>query len=345
MKNEPLLFLQPMSDQVISIARLILSADPAAKLTAVINQGSRGRATCLKLGYRTVVMRSKPNSCGLNGVLVPAGAESTEQLLRNGPVKIGEVVMEPEVLCVYDKRWFVDHCAKNNLPVPRTFASFSEIEDEYFPIFYKQKYEKGGGVRGLARSRKNVPVDKDDSLIYQEYIDSLGTYGVGFIADKGVIKAHYCHHELSSYPRDGGSAVIVKPCYDRRLIELTKNIALSLTYSGWGLAEYKFCPKRNDYVFMEINAKFWASCELAFRNEPSFMKLFFNIDIPKENIEGIIYINRALQLGVIGFVKSLPYLFKYKTVTYPGICRSVLLGFLPSNLKEMIKRVRGHFSV
>lgn len=340
MKSNGLYFLQPLSDQVVSIARLIHEAAPSVALIAVTRQTKKERAACFKLGYTDAVSEDSLNSDYKSLSLVPAGAQSTEELLRIGPVVIGDVTMEPSVLRVYDKKWFVAHCLKSGLPVPKTYTGISEIHDTDFPIFYKQKHEQGGGARGLARSRTEVPNDNAQSLIYQEYIDSPGTYGVGFIAVNGVIEVRYSHYEVCSYPKDGGSAVVVRPCQDGRLIELTESIVKSLSYSGWGLAEYKYCPKRKDYVFMEINAKFWASCELAFRNEPDFLGMLFGVSREKEDLKGLVFVNRALQLGLFPTIKVLWSSRDCSCVKYPGIFRSFVLGVLPSPIFNLLRKVR-----
>src|SRR5690606_40910508 len=121
----------------------------------------------------------------------------------------------------------------------------------------------------------------------------------------GEIKVMYTHFEEASIPITGGSAVSIRSFTDSRLETHTKNIIKKINYSGWGLAEYKYCERRNDYVFMEINAKFWASCQLAFDNEPKFSALLLNIIKPAENNDRILFLNRFLRNVLLLFISNL----------------------------------------
>ena len=93
---------------------------------------------------------------------------------------------------------------------------------------------------------------------------------------------------------------------DERLVKYVRAIISASKYSGWGLAEFKYCPSRDDFVFMEINAKFWASCILAFHNEPRFTELFFNGTSALRPVARMLFINRALARGWGYTIRSLP---------------------------------------
>ena len=77
-----------------------------------------------------------------------------------------------------------------------------------------------------------------------------------------------------------------------------------INYSGWGLAEFKYCPKRDDFVLMEINAKFWVSCDFTFRNNPEFLKLLFGIDAKSENIKKMVFLDRVMMRDRLFFIKN-----------------------------------------
>jgi len=184
-----------------------------------------------------------------------------------------------------------------------------------------------------------VPVLGRESLIFQEFIESQGTYGVCFLADQGRLFATNTHFERESIPKEGGSAVIIERFNDDRLLRHTKRLIDSLNYSGWGLAEFKYCPRRDDYVFMEINAKFWASCEFAFVNEPLFLKLLFDIESREIAVERMVFVDRALSRGLPFVLKHLPYLFRGTMLrAYSGWFKSMVAGVIPRNLRKPLKR-------
>lgn len=338
-KDDELYFLQPTSDQAISVARILSELDNV-RINAVILNGESQPAYLSKLYNKQVYIKDY-SELPIKCTIVPFGAQSTEKMLVSGDVIIGDVMLTQDALNVYEKPKFLNFCQKHNLPIPTTLMKIDELIDSDFPIFYKQKYEQGGGMRGVAKSFNEIPPDGQDELIYQELITSPGTYGVGFLAEKGMLVTNYCHFEESSYPASGGSAIVIKKVENNRLLELTKLFIQKSNYSGWGLAEFKWCDKRNDFVFMEINAKFWASCELAFISEPTFIKRLFNVDnISKKNINGIVYVNRAFSLG---FIKGIYILYKNRSlyyVVYPQLYRAILKGLFPTNVLRHLKKFK-----
>ena len=336
-------FLQPSSDQVISIRRLLRENDPKLKLVAIMLPGER-RHNGLG-GYDQIVNISRYEEIPPFVNVVPGGASATEALLKFRDITIGKITMRRNALAVYDKPLFMQHCQHHNLPVPSTYGTLAEVPPENYPIFYKQKHEQGGGVRGVAHSPQDIPSEELESLIFQEYVVSKGTYGVGFIADNGVLKVALAHYEKESQPKVGGSAIIVEHINSARLIELTAKVISSLNYSGWGLAEYKFCNKRKDFLFMEINAKFWASCEFAFRNEPKFLEKMFNVEGKKEEIDSMYFVNRALARNIFFTIFKANKFFKSKKIIYPGIFKSAAHGILPKNTITVLKKIKIFSSV
>lgn len=279
----------------------------------------------------------------LEAMVLPTGAKSTQFLLEKGDVTCGSVVLTREALRVFDKPWMLAQATACQVPVPVTWLKAGEIQ--HYPTFFKEQRERGGGRRGIARQPTELPASGQDELIYQEYIDSPGTYGVGFIARQGEILTSHTHFEAISIPASGGSAVALRSITDPKLNEYTQRIISQLGYSGWGLVEFKYCPKRNDYVFMEVNAKFWASLELALANQPLFAELLFGIETPEKAIVGIVFLNRYLQRGILFAIRNLPLLLRPDTrlSIYPGLLKSFVLGLIPEGAAQRLHRLVRRF--
>ncbi|WDZ51160.1 hypothetical protein LF296_18055 [Acinetobacter vivianii] len=317
--------LQPFHEQAIAIAKFI-KKDVENRLIAVLLDTEQYNH--LHLYDETIVVSNYSQIPKENGYIIPTGAQSTEKMLSSGDLQLNYIKMAQKNLLVFDKIYFLDHCRKNNLPVPKQF-DYKELTELSFPIFFKEKCEKGGGVRGRADSFIDlINVSKED-LIFQELIDSAGTYGVAFLAKEGKVITSFSHYEIESYPISGGSATVIKATQNSRLEELTENFVQSFGYDGWGLAEYKYCPRRKDFVFMEVNAKFWASCYFSFKNNPLFLRNLFRIDGEKEPIETLIFINRLLNTG---FINTCRLLLKYRksnivveSSIFRSLCRAVLI--------------------
>ncbi len=329
-------FLQPGSDQAIGVAR-ILNKKNTCKLIAVFLENEVKLKSVQELYSGSITVKDYAEIP--DGLVVPFGAASTELLLKKHDIALFDVIMKQSALLVYNKPLFIETCNLNNLPVPKTFSTEDSISPEDYPLFYKQKYEKGGGVRGIAYTKKDLPKEDKSNLIYQEFINTQGTYGVGFIAKDGVLEVFFSHFESLSYPVSGGSAIKIEAYESKRLVELTNQYIEASNYSGWGLAEFKWCDKRQDFVFMEINAKLWASCEFSFRNEPVFIQKLFGIETIKEDIPSTIFVNRAFNAGYISGLKYLIESSEVQKIVYPGLVRAFAVGIIPNFAKTRIKRI------
>jgi predicted ATP-grasp superfamily ATP-dependent carboligase len=238
-------------------------------------------------------------------------------------------------LLVFDKPKMLIVAKNVGIPIPVTY--FKKEDILVFPIFYKEDFENGGGIRGVAKNRKEIPLSKN--LIFQEYISTPSTYGVGFLAKKGKILTYTIHKEVISFPVDGGSSVVIEEFKDKRLLEYTEKIVYELNYSGWGLAEYKYCDKRKDFVFMEINGKFWASIEFMLYNNPGFLKYLLNIDYPVKKVKKVLFINRLFQYSFIDILKNIKYIFDSKIVKESCLLYQIMRKIIPNSFVLLLKGI------
>lgn len=317
--------LQPFHEQAIAISKFI-KVEPKNKLVAVLLNTEKYNSH--PIYDEIIVVEQYSQIPKQNGYIIPTGAQSTEIMLGIGDLQLNHIKMIQRNLLVFDKIAFLEHCRNHNLPIPKQFE-YKDLTESSFPIFFKEKSEKGGGVRGRADGFHDLIEVPRDDLIFQELIDSPGTYGVAFLAKEGRMITSFSHYEMESYPTSGGSATVIKKIEDSRLVELTEKFVATFGYEGWGLAEYKYCPRRKDYVFMEVNAKFWASCYFSFKSNPTFLKELFSIEMKHEPAEVLIFINRLLNTGLLNAIKIL---FKYRGVNIvkessliKSLCRGLLV--------------------
>lgn len=316
----------PATQQAQAIAYFLNKYVPNAHITGVFLAGET-KKKLTGIFNELVIENEIKNKAG---IYVPTSAKSTEKLLKKQEILLGEVRMSKAALQVYDKITFLQVCEEVKIPIPETWMKFEEVEQ--YPVYYKPKYEKGGGSRGIAFSPEDVPEDERKLLIYQEIIESSGTYGVSFVAENGELLVSHCHFERVSMPEKGGSAVVLEQFDNERLIQSTKSLIHNLKYSGWGLAEFKYCPKRDNFVAMEINAKFWASCEFTFLNEPKFLKYLFNIISEEKAIRKMVFVNQALKRGFGILKNSGAFSGAERYRVYSGWGESILIGFLPERI-------------
>jgi hypothetical protein len=332
--KEKIYILQPSLDQAIAIARLLRQAGYQGQLVALFFPRERIRRVVLATYTSHSVIESY-DSLPDDGPIVPTGALSTRSLLERQNVYLGDICMNRQALLCFDKIRFIRFCQDHGVPVPKTWEAPDDIPSSEFPVFYKQRNERGGGIRGIAFSPSDIPSNATDDLIFQEYVKSNGTYGVGFLASEGHILTAHVHYEVESLPKEGGSAVIlehvIRPA--GRLLSLVEQLLVTLRYSGWGLAELKYDPERNQYVFMEINAKFWASVEVAFRNEPRFFHHLFGLTISSQHISRAVFLHRALARGPFFLLSHLREFRRSRVIRYPGLATAFAYGLCPTTCR------------
>lgn len=324
----------PGLSQAVTVAQFLRREKAGVHLTGVLLPGETIGAAGGVYDEVTLAADLPP---GPGGIEIGTGAGSTRHLAGRGDLTLGEVTLRQESLRFYDKMWSLDLAARANVPAPRTWRNVEAVET--WPCFYKSAEEAEDRRRGLARNRAEVPSDSA-GLIFQEVIESRGTYGVGFIARDGEMVASHTHFEAESMPRLGGSAVIIERYEDARLEHHTRALISASNYSGWGLAEFKYCARRDDFAFMEINTKLWASWEMALRNEPAFARDMFGIAVKPEGIQRMLFLDLALRRGPLFWPRMLRALASGAVVkAYPGWSRQAAAALIPRFLFPAIKRL------
>ena len=257
-------------------------------------------------------------------VVIPCGAVSTSlYFMANGEMKIGEMEFSENNFVTFEKIKTLRLVENIGVHIPRTYTSKEELD--FFPIFFKSLREDTYRERGIIWNKEDLKNIKSKTVFYQEFVPTLGTYSVGFLADRGKVVASFAQKEVISIPYHGGSAVVLEKLEDKRLFDHTEKIVKEIGYSGWGLAEFKYCDTRKDYIFMEVNAKFWASIEFTFLNNPLFLKLLFDIDEKQKDIKKAVFINRMIQSDNSAILKILPYLPKSKWLKTEPISKAIML--------------------
>jgi len=259
-------------------------------------------------------------------LVIPAGATSTLLYVeKSGDINLGTITYTKANLITFDKIKTLKIVKEAGVPIPETFTQKNDIQK--FPVFYKSLREEGYNERGIIQNQQELNKLTSTTIFYQEFINTQGTYAVGFIAENGEMSCTFIQDELVSYPKHGGSGVVLKSINEPRLIDYTNKIIKALNYSGWGLVEYKYCDIRKDYVFMEVNGKFWASIEFAFLNKPEFLEKLFEIKVPLRKTDIVIYMDRLIISDFSEIKKAFPYLLKSKWIKKQGLIASIRKRF------------------
>lgn len=326
------LILSPALDQSLAVAEFILRERAAERPIGVLLPGEGRPWRPHPFGGFVPI---EAVSAG-EKKLIPTGSRATALLLEAGDIALGSVTMTQSALRFYDKQWSIATAVAAGLPVPETYVAREAIA---YPVFYKSASE-GGGARGIARSVDKLPAAP--GLIYQEFIDSPGTYAVAFIAENGKMVVTHAHFERESYPATGGSAVLIEEAHDSRLLAHAERLIAHSRFTGWGVVEFKFSPRLQDYVFMELNAKLWASLEFTFRNEPHFGRLLLGVDCGGRPVERMLFMHRAFARGPAFMAGDLPRLLRGAELRFVGSHWPLALAnaVLPQSARGILRRVR-----
>lgn len=238
-------------------------------------------------------------------------------------------------LIVYDKPAMLKIAKHAGIPIPKTYYQTEDIVS--FPVFYKENFERGAGTLGIAYHLEGIP--SEENLIYQEYIDTPSTYGIGFLAKDGKVITSTIHKEVISQPIDGGSSVVIETFFDEKLIKYTNILVEKLDYQGWGLAEFKYCDKRDDFIFMEINGKFWASVEFMLRNNPLFLFNLLDIEYKAIETKRLLFINRLATYNFKDFIRNMGYIFISNTIMERSLAYQLTRKLIPNRVVYFLKKL------
>ena len=104
-------------------------------------------------------------------------------------------------------------------------------------------------------------VRPDESYVAQRNFIGKGA-GVEIIAKQGRILVAFQHVRIHEPLTGGGSSYRMSVYPFEPLLEASKKIIGALKYTGVAMIEYKFNDKTQDWIFIEINARFWGSLPL-----------------------------------------------------------------------------------
>lgn len=331
------LILSPLMAQATAVARHLRGGGRSRIVAGLIDEGAVEGHAALRAYDRVIRIRGPQDIARFHPV-IPTGSECTAWLVRHGiPIHVGDVEFAPGNIRCNNKSDTLSIAASLGVPVPETWHAISDIPADAGPIFYKPVIEGTGGPRDVAANAQVLPAVARSGYLYQEFISSPGVFAVAFIARHGRIVESYQHEELASYPTSGGSAVAVRGCDRPRLTELTGRLLGAFDYHGWGLAEFKFCPRRNDFVLMEINAKLWASMEYGLRSNARFAGLLFGCRAAGATPPGLFWPNRAMRNGLTGLRQWWRWGRGLPTAREPLDWRAPLHGIIPDRLRRHIR--------
>jgi len=184
---------------------------------------------------------------------------------------------------VTDKQKMDSFIKKNKISCPKTYI-IEKVEDTKrikvnSKMIIKSSKEMLGRKVEYIENHKELLEKIKERLIYgpqivQEFIPG---WGCGFFAlcKKGEIKASFQHKRLREYPASGGVSSLSQSYYNKELEKIGKRILWELNWDGPAMIEFIFDEKDRKFKYIEFNAKFWGSLDLAIASGVDFPYLTY----------------------------------------------------------------------
>ncbi|MDQ2913478.1 MAG: ATP-grasp domain-containing protein [Chloroflexota bacterium] len=222
-----------------------------------------------RLPLEAAISLTNPN------MIIPVGGRSVQAVQSIAPDRA--VLPAAESLRrAYDKGDSTSLAAGLGISVPRTIRVRSEqdvdLVDVVFPCVVKPANEIDGKFVVYPRDRGELKEAvrrglsqlgaTPGALLIQEYVSGVGA---GFFAlyQGGEIRRMFMHRRIREWPLSGGASTAARAIRDESLMQAGAAILDALQWNGVAMVEFKFRTDSRDYVFIEVNPKFWGSCELA----------------------------------------------------------------------------------
>lgn len=133
--------------------------------------------------------------------------------------------------------------------------------------------------------------DYDDFLqhsshdcLAESYFTGYGV-GVSVLADKGSVIGAFSHARVAEPESGGGSSYRKAIPIDPSMLYACQKFCMKLSYTGVAMFEFKYNPNTEEWILIEINARFWGSLPLAVNAGVDFPAMYAAIllDIPLED--------------------------------------------------------------
>ncbi len=114
------------------------------------------------------------------------------------------------------------------------------------------------------------------TALIQENFAGRGV-GVELLGDRGDVLVAFQHLRVHEPLEGGGSSYRVSMPLARPLLRASRRMMEALNYTGVAMMEFKWNPDTDDWVFIEINGRFWGSLPLAVAAGADFPRYLYEL--------------------------------------------------------------------
>lgn len=118
------------------------------------------------------------------------------------------------------------------------------------------------------------PMLRDGRVQAQAFFHGVGT-GVEVLAERGAIRFAFQHLRLHEPFKGGGSSYRCSVPLHPGMLAATKQLIAALDYSGVAMVEFRWNRTTDEWIFVEINGRFWGSLPLALACGADFPRFLY----------------------------------------------------------------------
>jgi predicted ATP-grasp superfamily ATP-dependent carboligase len=262
----------------------------AGRAEEVIGLQSRFAAEGHLLGegdYKPALRAALERHAGAHDVIVPVGTESIAIVAEQADALKGRVhtwVPSPEaLLTASDKSAMTRVAEEAGVATPATYRRLEPATIEEWardqrvalPLVVKyanddraeswlpeERYRIVRSVEALGREYRRMHAIGPYPLV-QEYVEGDG-HGFFAVTDAaGAPVVTFAHRRLREYPISGGPSTLCESVADTALAEAGARLLRAVMFKGVAMVEFKRDRRRDRFVFLEVNPRFWGSLPLA----------------------------------------------------------------------------------
>lgn len=192
-----------------------------------------------------------------------------------------------DYLVATDKGKAVECAVAVGIQVPKRYylSSLEEMisieKSLKYPLVIKPRFSWGSrGIRivndweTLLSTYQDV-TKKYENPILQEYIPQGTRYDVCLLFDENHhVTASFVQKELRQFPEPMGPSTIQESTKQDQLLALSIKMMTHLSWIGIAELEFMENPENQQFYFMEINTRFWASLQCAIYSGVDFPRLY-----------------------------------------------------------------------
>lgn len=171
--------------------------------------------------------------------------------------------------------------------------------------------------------------DLNEEYLVENYFSGIGE-GVSVLAMEGKVLAFFAHKRVREPRTGGGSSYRKSIKLDRGMAEACIKLCRATNYTGVGMFEFKKNQETNDWILVEVNARFWGSLPLA---------IYAGVDFPTLYIDALVKRHKVRESD-ISLVAIEPDNQRYKQSVYARSLTNDIFDIkkeLEANLRSISK--------